>query len=214
MKLLLITIISIWLPGPLLAQCSGAARSHAQFQWSEAARLVSPNRDWELKVEPRLTSDENESPVLLRNCRNSKSRILLTLTRTADVNWSQNGKRLLIINEPVANASTLLLFDTSSANNLPSRPTDRDTIDETVKKRLSEEIGKNRQIEFYLPEFVGWRSADLIIAVGGASTSGGAGPMTSYCYGFLIDSNTRAIKDVLTADSLHSKFRRECRVSP
>lgn len=32
-------------------------------------------------------------------------------------------------------------------------------------------------IEFYLPEFVSWKANDLVLSVGGATSSGGDGPM-------------------------------------
>jgi hypothetical protein len=210
MKISIMLGIFLFLTGVSSAQCKNSSHSYARLQWSEAIKLVSPDGTWELEVRPLLTSDENQSPVLLRRCQGSDSRTLLTLQRSAVAYWGPDSKSLLVVNEPVANSNELLLFDTTSVKGDEWKARQ---IDELVKRRLSQELGETRQIEFYLPQFVSWKANDLLIAVGGA-TSHGDGPMSPYCYGFLIDSGTRKIRAVLPEESLKAKLGKECRVSP
>ncbi len=209
-------IFALLLSDELIAQCPTTPTSHAQLQWSEATKLVSPNHSWEVEVRPVLNSNENESPVQLHRCeRLSVPRTLLKLERNAEAYWRPDSKMLLIVNQPVANAGKVLLFESTSASpKAEDLDNSSNQIDEVVKKRLSDELGYNRQIEFYLPQFVSWKSADLVIAVGGATTLGGAGTMTPYCYGFVIDSDTRRIRKMLSAKGLKAEFGKECQVSP
>jgi len=110
----------------------------------------------------------------------------------------------LVINE--------LLFNTASVRGDAEGKAKQ--IDDVVKRRRSQELGEKRHVEFYLPQFVSWKAGDLVIAVGGATSSGGDGPMSSYCYGFLIDIGTRQVRAALPEAGLKAKFGKECRVSP
>jgi hypothetical protein len=212
MKIYLVFVILLIVNGVSSAQCSSVQRSHARLQWSEATKLVSPDRVWELEVRPLLTSDENQSPVRLHSCQGTGSRTLLTLQRSAEAYWGPDSKSLLIINEPVANSNKLLLFRTTSAKGSVEDAFGQ--IDDAVKRRLSQELGEKRHIEFYLPQFVSWKVSGLVLAVGGATSSGADGPMSPYCYGFLIDPGSREVRGVLSEERLKVKFGKECRVSP
>src|SRR5215510_8831720 len=192
MKIYLVFVILLILNDVSYAQCSSVPRSHAQLQWSETAKLVSPDRGWELEVRPLLTSDENQSPVRLRSCQGTGSRTLLTLQRSAEAYWGPDSKSLLIINEPVANSNKLLFFRTTSVKGSVEEEASGQ-IDEAVRQRLSQELGEKRHIEFYLPQFVSWKASGFVLAVGGATSSGADGPMSPYCYGFLIDPGSREV---------------------
>jgi len=119
----------------------------------------------------------------------------------------------LIINEPVANSNKLLFLRTTSVKGSVEEEASGQ-IDEAVRQRLSQELGEKRHIEFYLPQFVSWKASGLVLAVGGATSSGADGPMSPYCYGFLIDPGSREVRGVLSEQSLKAKFGKECRISP
>jgi hypothetical protein len=127
--------------------------------------------------------------------------------------WGPDSKSLVMVNEPQADIYKLFLFDTKTLSS--GRETSAaDRIDEMVKQALFQKLGQGRHIAFYLPRFVSWKASDLVMAVGGATSSGGDGPTTPYCYGFLKDSSTQPVRDVLSVEGLKTKFRAECRVSP
>lgn len=143
MKTYIMLGIPLLLTGAAFAQCSSAPQSHARLQWSKATKLVSPDGAWELEVQPVLQSNENHTPVRLRNCQGAGLRTLLTLQRSAEAYWGPGGKNLLIINESVANSSELLLFETASANrSMEDEAAQR--IDDVVRGRLQRELGDGR----------------------------------------------------------------------
>ena len=213
MKTFMMLGISLFLRGTSFAQCSRIPQNHAQLQWSRPATAVSPNLAWQVEVHPVLTSDENQTPVTLHSCRKDASWSLFTLERSAEVYWSPDSRHLLVINEPLSGSNKLLFFPVSKlAEGKETR--DSDGLDRAVKQVLHQRLGENRRIEFYLPQFVSRKENNIVLAVGGAASSGGDGPMTPYCYGVLVDRDSLQVRATVSAGNLKRKFGAECQVSP
>jgi hypothetical protein len=197
-----------------IASCDGVVQTYAHIQWSSSANIVSPSKMWQLEVHPDLTSDENRSQVLLRRCSDDKLFDLFTLERNAEAYWENDGRHLLVINQPTSDASKLILIDTQApfdTKNVLPNPDLNSEIEENVRRRL----GPTRQIEFYLLDFVGWTDDTLVLSVSGATSFGASASMTPYCYGVRLDLNTLRVKNLLSADDLRSKFNNhECTVFP
>lgn len=193
-----------------------APQTHAHLEWSMFAAIVAPNRAWQVEVHPALTSEENLTPVSLRGCRKAGSRPLFILQRDAEIYWGPDSNSLLVVNEPVDLGNQLLFFNVkaSSEGKQTEAP---DELDKEVQQVLFQHLGEKRHVDFYLPTFVSWKDSKLLLAVGGTTFSGKireSGPTASYCYGFLVNSDTLHIQDVLSAEELKAKFGAECEPDP
>lgn len=195
------------------ARCSDIPQTHRQLQWSQPATIVSLSRAWQVEVHPVLTSDENQTPVTLHSCINDGSWPLFTLERSAEMYWGADSRSLLVINEPLSGSSKLLFFSINKLTQGGEAP-GSDELDRMVKQILFQRFGEKKQIEFYLPRFVSWKKSQIVLAIGGATSSGGNGPMTPYCYGVVVDSSTLRIQSTISAGELRGKFGAECRISP
>jgi hypothetical protein len=197
-----------------IASCNGVIQKHAHIQWSNSASIVSPRGGWQLEVHPDLTSDENNSQVSLRRCSDGRSSKLFTLERTAEIYWSPDGDRLLVINQPTRDVSKLIFLDAKSlfdANESPLAFALGDELQSNVQQRL----GASRRIEFYLVNFVSWSNKTLTLSVSGATSSGADGPMTPYCYDALLDTGGALVNTHISGDDLRSKFdNSSCKVFP
>jgi hypothetical protein len=196
-----------------MASCDGVMQNHMHIQWSDPARVVSPDRAWQVEVHPDLTSDENESEVSLRRCSDGSSSKLFTLERSADIYWEPDGGHLLVLNQPDADVSKLLLVDEKSRFVAGQSPLPLD-FDNELRGEIRQRLGATRNIAFYLLNFVSWNDKTLVLSVGGATYSGASGPMTPYCYGAVIDSYSARIKSILSAQDLQSKFNTKCEIFP
>lgn len=192
-----------------------ATKSSGEIQWSERSSIVSPNHVWRLEVHPNLASDDNESPVAVVNCKTNASYPIFVLDRMAYSYWSPNGDNLVIINESGVDVYNVLFFDIKSSSTFNPSQT-FNVLNKKIENVIFNKLGKNRFVHFYLPTFVSWTDGELVLAVGGATTSPGAyGPMTPYCFGIVVDTGTQNIKSVVSADELKHEFSNtECRVSP
>lgn len=195
------------------AQCVGTSHAHNQLQWSEPAKIVAPNHVWQVEVNPILNADENKTPVTLVSCRGAQSWFLFTLQREANLYWSSDSRYLLIVDEPLSGTNKLLLFSveqliTNTPNSLP------DALDKAVNEALKRQLGEGVHIQFYLPTYTSWDKKNLLLAVGGESYTVNTGPINSYCYGFIVDSETSTVMNVLSKKELVAKTGRSCRVSP
>ena len=209
-------MIIIWLllaAGTASAQCSGTPKLQAQLQWSEAAKVVAPNRTWVAEVHPVLDADENRTPVTLHRCGGSGSWPLFTLERSAELRWGADSNHILVVNEPLSGTSKLLLFSVLSlmAGTASVSP---DALDAAVKEALAERLGKEKHVQFYLPSFISWRGDNLLLAVGGAAYATNVGPLTPYCYGMRINSSTLRVESILSEKELKTRIGHGCRVSP
>ncbi len=205
--------LALLVTGASSAPCSGTSPSHGHLQWSESAKIVAPDRAWQVEVHPVLTSEENQTPVTLHSCRKAGSWPLFTLKRSAEIYWSPDSRNLLVVNKPFSGSSRLLFFSVKALSD-GKRAGASDLLDRTVKQAVLQRLGEKRHIEFYLPQFVSWAKGNIVLAVGGATYSGGNGPMSPYCYGIVVNGGTLRVEDTLTAGELKAKFGAECRVSP
>lgn len=208
------TILSLLLSQNAAAACHDQAQNWAHIQWSESANLVSPDGLWQVEVHPNLTSDENNTPVLLRRCSDGRSSNLFILDRSADIYWEPDGKHLLVVNQPASDVYKLMLFSVKSLF-ATHRSAQSSHLNSEVQATLHHKLGDGRHIEFYLPSFVSWKDESLVLSVGGATSSGGDGPMTPYCYGVLFNTTIERIVTTMSTDELKSKFNNAtCKISP
>jgi len=214
MKYLTIIGLSLLLPpATSWGQCSGPARGHANLQWSEAAKVTSPDRIWEVLVHPVLNADENRSPVTIRKCGESKSWPLFALQRSAELFWSLDSKYVLIVNQPLSGTNRLLLFSVASFST-GTQGSAPDALNKTVNDTLAERLGQEKHVQFFLPKFVSWKGVDLLLAVGGATYAASDGPLVPYCYGMRINSSTLHVESVLSEKELKTTTGHSCEVSP
>ncbi len=209
-----LTLVGLLLFAPTLwGQCTGSAKIHANLQWSETAKVISPDRLWEVEAYPVLNADENRSPVTLRKCGEFKAWPLFTLRRSAEVFWSFDSKHVLVIDQPLSGTNKLLLV--SVANSSAGIPGGApDALDKRVNETLAERLGKEKHAQFFLPNFVSWKGDNLLLAVGGAAYSAGDGPLIPYCYGVRINSSTLLVESVLSEKELKTSTGHSCQVSP
>jgi hypothetical protein len=195
------------------AQCVGTSRTHGHLHWSESAKIVAPNRAWQVEVHPILDADENKTPVTLRSCSGPSFWPLFTLQRDAYAYWSSDSKHLLIVNAPFSGTNKLLLFSVDELV-LNAQKRVPDALDTAVTEELTRQLGERVHIVFYLPIYASWKGNNLLLAVGGEFSTSNTGPMGSYCYGFLVDSDTSQVKNVLSKRELEAKTGGGCQVSP
>lgn len=191
----------------IMAYGGGDVQHPTALQWSRRSIVKSPNREWQVEVHPILTAEENQSPVVIRNLKDDRTRPLFILRRSAELQWGPGSDRLLVIDQPTADDYNIALFTIDGAR------TTVDT-DKVIRLAISQQLGAGRSMEFYLPRFVVWRGKEVVVSVGGSTSSGINRPMVSYCYGVLIDSDSGEVLRVFQAEELKARFRSECRVSP
>jgi hypothetical protein len=191
-------------------------RTQAQLGWSDFATVVAPNRAWQVEVHPALTSDENLTPVIVRGCKKIGAWPLFVLQRDADMSWGPDSNSLLVVNKPLSGTNQLLFFNIQalSEDNQTQAP---DKLDKTVQQVLIQRLREKNQVGFYLPILVSWKKDELLLAVGGTNWSAKSNPnspLDEYCYGFMIDTNTLQVQEVLSAKELKDKFGAECQIMP
>jgi hypothetical protein len=193
-----------------VTDCGQAASSGNHIQWSESAVMPAPGRLAQVEVHPILNADENASPVLLRFCPQGRTHHLLTLERSADVYWGTDSHALLVINQPGA--------DQYKVSVVKIREKNGDVVENVLDNGILAHVpmikDHDRHVVFYLPRFVSWTSRTLVLSIGGATAAKGNGPMSSYCYGVAIDSQTLEISEWISADDLKTKFGAECQLAP
>lgn len=210
-------MISVVLSGLLLAgaavpQCDAPSQSKIQLHWSRYNKVVAPNRSFAVEVHPILDSEENQSPVTLRACETSKSWPLFILQRSAELYWSADSKRLLIVDEPLSGTNKVMLFPIDKLTQ-QSQANAPDAINVAIKEALTRKLGKHSHFQFYLPTYVSWNGNDLLLAIGGTTYTQENGPEQSYCYGFEIDSSSMHIKKIMPDGEL-GKTGGSCRTAP
>lgn len=214
MKTYIMVAISLLLTtGTTSAQCFGAPKLHAHLQWSEATKVVAPNHAWVVEVNPVLDADENRTPVTLHRCGGAGSWPLFTLERSAELHWGADSNHILVVNEPLNGTNKLLLFSVSSLT-AGTAGVSPNALNRTVNEALTESLGKEKHIQFYLPNFISWKGDTLILAVGGATYAANDGPLTPYCYGMRINSSTLRVESILSEKELKTGTGRGCQVSP
>lgn len=198
--------------GAASAQCSGTPKEHTQLQWSESAKAVAPDRAWVAEVHPVLDADENRTPVTLHRCGGTGSWQLFTLERRAELRWGADSKHILVINEPLSGTNKLLFFSVASLTT-GTQGTPPEAIDRAVNDALTERLGKEKHVQFYLPSFVSWKGDDLLLAVGGATYAANDGPLAPYCYGIRINSSSLRVESILSGKELKTRTGHSCQVS-
>jgi hypothetical protein len=195
--------------GTASAQCSGAPKYRAQLQWSESAKVVAPDHAWVVEVHPVFDADGNRTPVTLHKCGGTGSWPLFILARDAVLHWGADSNHILVINEPLSLTNELLFFSVASLTT-GTQQSPPDALDRAVTEALTERLGKEKHIEFYLPNLVSWKGNDLLLAVGGETFVGDDGPLTSYCYGMRINISTLRVESVLSEKELKKSTGHSC----
>ncbi|TBR36725.1 MULTISPECIES: hypothetical protein [Dyella] len=190
--------------------CGSARLHHGDIQWSERITVSAPDRASQVEVHPNLESDENETPVILRFCRDGSTKPLITLQRAGTVNWSPDSQRLLIINSPVSNTYEVMLFTLSGDGQVAE---EGDLNADILRERPSAGPGFEKVI-FYLPNFASWKGNELVLSVGVTLGPERSGPTSTMCYGVAIDSQTHRVSRSMSAATLKKKYGASCQMSP
>lgn len=162
------------------ASCLGERSGKGEFQWSEANSIRSRNGSWQLEVHPVLTSDENESPVVLRQCATDRSKVVLILERSASVYFSLSGNEFIIINRPVRNKYEILTG--KSAYLLAN---ERHLLNRSVGTLIYDAISKSlypSQPVFFLPKLENWENGLMRFVISGQAAVDGAQEISDYCF--------------------------------
>ena len=191
----------------LLSSTAQPVRHPVFLHWSREEIVKSPDERLQVEVHPILTDDENHSPVVIRRLVDQRTWNLFTLTRAAEVQWSPDSQKILVIDQPTVDHYEVRLF--SSEGKMPGIDTDK-----MIRSAVSDIIGPGRKMGFYLPTFVSWESNELIVAVGGTSWTGINRPVDTYCFAAKIDSNSGKVLTTLSEDMLRNQFHSECRLNP
>jgi len=214
MKTYIIFGISLLLSaGTASAQCSGGPKYHAQLHWSESAKVVAPDHAWVVEVHPVFDAYGNRTPVTLHKCGGTGSWPLFILARDAELHWGADSNHILVINEPLSLTNELLFFSVASLTTGTQGLTP-DALDKAVKEALTERLGKEKQVQYYLPTLASWKGNDLLLAVGGETNLGHDGPLASYCYGVRINISTLRVESVLSEKELKTSAGHSCHDSP
>lgn len=151
-----------------------------ELQWSEASSIRSLNGRWQLEVHPVLSSEENESPVVLRQCGTDKSKVVLILERSAMAYFSPNGDEFIVINRPVRDKYDILIG--KSAYLLAN---DKNSLDKRIGSLIYDAVSKalypSRPV-FFLPRLEKWRNRSMIFAIGGQATVDREEAISDYCF--------------------------------
>ena len=197
-------IIRFALIGALTGFMGIAAQSlsHPTFlHWSKKTVVESPDRQLQIEVHPILTDEENHSPVVVHRLNDGKEWALFTLKRAAHAIWSSDGHRILVIDEPTADNYQVYLCSPEGQRVVAE-------VDEKMRAAVTNQIGSDRNIEFYLPTFVSWKGHELAIAAGGTSFDGVHRSTEPFCFTVSIDSDSG---QVLT---IKKQPDSRCRINP
>ena len=162
------------------ASCPGDRVGQGELQWSKASSIRSLTGQWQLEVRPVLTSDENESPVVLRRCATEQSKVVLILERNASVYFSPSGDEFLIINRPVRNKHEILIG--RSPDLLAN---DKYVLNRKVGAFIYDAVSKAlypSQPVFFLPKLLKWRNGAMSFMVGGQAAVKGRQKISDYCF--------------------------------
>jgi hypothetical protein len=178
--------------GPLV--CREAPKTHASIQWSEKSRIIAPNRTKYIEVNPILTADDNQSPVELKACGSQSVARVLVLTRSANVHWSSDSSKLLVIDRPGANSYVVRLFDIKD-NDGSLSVNEFSSLNDQIRNLAMGAVPSGSRIEFFRPSLKSWSDSRLTIRVRGTYSQGGSGPMGSFCFDTMIDSRSSIPRD-------------------
>lgn len=167
--------------------CQENPRTHASIHWSEKSRIVSPNRTKYIEVNPILTGDENRSPVELKTCSSQFAAPVLLLTRSANIHWSSDSSKLLVIDQPGANSHIVRLYNIRDSDDVLA-VNEIYGLNDHIRNLVMSEIPSGGRIEFFRPHFKSWNGSNLVLSIRGTYSFGGRGPMTSFCFDTMIDS--------------------------
>jgi len=195
----------------LCAQAPAVSLGRARLRWSEEATVISPSRLWQVEVHPVHDSENNETPVVLRGRAKGDSRALFTLQRDAELYWSSDSGRLLVVNAPLRGTNELLLFSVGGATAGAERPAN--ALDRLVADAIAERLGSEQHIQSYMPAFVSWENDRLLLSVGGTAYRKEVGPLVSYCFGTTVDTATLRIQQVYSEKELRKRTGQGCRIT-
>jgi hypothetical protein len=186
---------------------SNPATSQQVIQWSQRAHFASPDGRWQLVVIPRLSGAGNDARVELRSKRARIREHLFQLTRVAQVYWSQDASRLLILNEPFSGSKEILFFAVSPRGASELR------VDRTIRDKFLRMSG-GKEIVFFTPTLAAWGQGSLVLAVGGTTANAATGPTKSHCFGLVIDSMKPRVIGTISSSDLKRRYRADCQTSP
>ena len=185
----------------------GAQKSSEKMEihWSEGTTSVSPDQRWRLEVSPH--GEDGPAIVSAQRTAGGKKYVLFRLRRDASIFWSPNSTSLMVEDRSFSDHSRLMLF------HIPFLSQDEQgalLIDRTVKVVAERNLNPVEQINYYLPEVVGWKDGRWLVAVGITTIRGDSGPFTSHCFGYLVDDKSSAIAHTFSEAELKDKFGATC----
>lgn len=194
--------------------CAAPSRLHKELHWSSHTTFSSPDHRMQIEVRPVFDPIENKTSVILHACGTSGSWPLFTLERDADIFWRRDSTQILVIDEYLSGGSRIALLGIKQITIQASTSPFPNALDSAIREAVKDRLGKNSQLGFYLPTMVSWKGDTLIVAVGGNGDSLSSGPSHGYCYGFVIDSATASIQEVIGERALRARTGRSCIQSP
>lgn len=202
-KWLVLTIAMLLAQGPTLgAQISSGK---AEIHWSERADILSPDRNWLLKVSPQ--GEDGPAVVSIQRATGRKRYVLFRLQRDASFLWSSDSTSLIIEDRPFSDHSRLILFQ---APFLSKSEQGVLTVDRIVKAAAKRSLSPGENINYYLPEVVGWKEGHWLVTAGVTTVRGDSGPFTSHCSGYLVVKNGSTIARTFSESELKDKFGVTC----
>ncbi len=191
---------------------SGRVTAH-HLQWSRSATISAPNNSATVEVIPHLDQEENDTQVLVKNSDNGETTQLFTLTRAADLYWSADSTRILVVNQQLSGTNTLLLF------NLRQQPRENkrgpaNKINTVVQRAIAGKVGENSHLQFYLPKLSLWTGSRLLFAVGGQFYRDDESKLVTYCYGVFVNTDPLQVKQTISRKELQRATGHTCQVSP
>ncbi len=209
MMILLTVGIFAALAGGQQSSCSPVSRP-VSISWSDRAELRSPACKWIVSVNPDASGQDGPADLILQNVASDKSHLIAKVNRDAVIHWNPDGNGLLLEDMAYSDHYRLLLFDPLSESSSESEATD---LDKLIRKQVEENLGTSENIN-YLPRYVSWNRAGLIVSIGVVTIHGSSGPFTPHCYGFKIRVNPLSIAETLTEGQLKKEYKASCQIWP
>jgi len=204
LRLFFVIVLALLAEGPTIkAQISPAKRD---IHWSEKSSSVSPDLKWRLEVSPQ--GEDGPAVVSIRRTTDETKHVLFRLQRDASVIWSPDSTSLMVEDRLFSDHYRLMLFHIPFQSQSEQKAL---SINRSVKAAVKRSLNPGEQINYYLPEAIGWRDGHWLIAVGVTTVRGGSGPFTAHCLGFLVNDRG-VITQSLSDSQLKDKFGATCQM--
>jgi hypothetical protein len=207
---LLLVVMMATVPAVKQHACSPVAKP-VSISWSERSEFRSPNCKWIIAVNPGSTGGDGPADLVLKSAESGASHLIAKVNRDAIIHWSRDGNAFLLEDMAYSDHYRLLLFDPLSESSSESEAT---SLDKLIRKKVEDSLGTNEQINYYLPRYVAWSTAGLVVSIGVVTVHGSSGPFTPHCYGFTVGTKPLTIRASLSSTELKKKYKTSCQIWP